>query len=172
MNESQEAVLFKGGKVCDVFGAGRHTLSTANIPILNQIVNLPFGRRSPFTAEVWYINKAFCMDVKWGTTSPIQLQDPKYKIFVPVRAFGQFGVQICDAKRFLTKLVGTLPAFDKVAVTKFFRGLYLTKSKDVISSYLVHKDVSILEINPDVDNKTPNCLFTSARQKTWFFWLV
>lgn len=151
VNESQEAILVKGGQVCDVFGPGKHTLSTDNLPILKHIVNLPFGGRSPFTAEVWYINKAFNLDVKWGTTSPIQLQDPKYKIFVPVRAFGQFGVQISDARCFLTKLVGTLPAFDRVAITKFFRGLYLTKSKDVISSYLVHKSVSILEINAYLD---------------------
>ncbi len=56
VNESQEAVLVKGGKVFDVFGSGRHTLETANIPILNKIINLPFGGRSPFTAEMWYIN--------------------------------------------------------------------------------------------------------------------
>ena len=151
VNESQEAILVKGGQVCDVFGAGRHTLSTANIPILNKLINLPFGGRSPFSAEVWYINKVFSLDVKWGTATPIQLQDPKYKVFVPVRAFGQFGVQIEDSKRFLLKLVGTLPQFDKATLLKFFRGVYLTKAKDAISSYLVHKSISILEINAYLD---------------------
>ncbi len=147
VNESQEAVLVKGGQVCDVFGAGRHTLETANIPILNKLVNLPFGGRSPFSAEVWYINKVFSLDVKWGTSSPIQLQDPKYKVFIPVRAFGQFGIQIEDSKKFLLKLVGTLSQFDKATLLKFFRGVYLTKVKDAISSYLVHKNISTLEIN-------------------------
>lgn len=147
VNESQEAILVKGGQVCDVFSAGRHTLDTANIPILNKLINLPFGGRSPFTAEVWYINKVFSLDVKWGTSTPIQLQDPKYKVFVPVRAFGQFGIQIEEAKKFLLKLVGTLPLFDKGSILKFFRGVYLTKAKDVISSYLVHKNISVLEIN-------------------------
>lgn len=151
VNESQEAILVKGGQVCDVFGAGRHTLDTANIPILNKIINLPFGGQSPFSAEVWYINKVFSLDVKWGTSTPIQLQDPKYKIFVPVRAFGQFGIQIEDSKKFLLKLVGTLAQFDKSTVQKFFRGVYLTKSKDVISSYLVHKNISILEVNAYLD---------------------
>lgn len=151
VNESQEAILVKGGQVCDVFGAGRHTLETANIPLLNKIVNLPFGGRSPFSVEVWYINKVFSLDIKWGTSTPIQLQDPKYKIFAPVRAFGQFGIRIEDSKKFLLKLVGTLPQFDKSAITKFFRGVYLTKSKDVISSYLVHKNISILEINAYLD---------------------
>ena len=151
VNESQEAILLKGGQVCDVFGAGRHTLETANIPILNKLVNLPFGGRSPFSAEIWYINKVFSLDVKWGTSTPIQLQDPKYKVFVPVRAFGQFGIQIEDTKKFLLKLVGTLPQFDKTTLLKFFRGLYLTKAKDAISSYLIHKNISVLEINAYLD---------------------
>lgn len=151
VNESQEAILVKGGKVCDVFQAGRHTLSTENIPILNKLVNLPFGGRSPFTAEVWYINKVFSLDIKWGTSTPIQLQDPKYKVFVPVRAFGQFGIQIEDSQKFLMKLVGNLPQFDKVNILKYFRGVYLTKAKDAISSYLVHKNISVLEINAYLD---------------------
>lgn len=151
VNESQEAILFKGGKALDVFGSGRHTLETANIPILNKIINLPFGGRSPFTAEVWYINKVNSLDIKWGTASPIQLQDPKYAIFIPVRAFGQFGIRIENSKQFLVKLVGTLPIFDKTSIVKYFRGLYLTKVKDAISSYLVHKQISIMEINAYIE---------------------
>lgn len=151
VNETQEAILVKGGQICDVFGAGKYTLDTQNIPILNKLVNLPFGGRSPFTAEVWFINKVFSLDIKWGTSTPIQLQDPKYKVFVPLRAFGQFGIQIEDSKKFLLKLVGTLSQFDKNTILKFFRGIYLTKSKDVISSYLVHKNISVLGINAYLD---------------------
>lgn len=151
VNESQEAILVKGGIYCDVFQAGRHTLDTANIPILSRLINLPFGGRSPFSAEVWFINKVFSLDIKWGTASPIQLQDPKYNIFVPVRAFGQFGIQIEESKKFLLKLVGNLPQFDKNNILKYFRGIYLTKSKDVISSYLIHKNISVLEINAYLD---------------------
>lgn len=151
VNEAQEAVLYKGGKALDVFQSGCHTLETANIPLLNQIVNLPFGGRSPFAAEVWYINKAYSLDIKWGTTSPIQIQDPKYAVFVPLRAFGQFGIQIENAKQFLTRLVGTLPVFDKTALVKYFRGLYLTKAKDAISSYLIHRKISVMEMNAYLD---------------------
>jgi len=151
VNESQEAILFKGGKALDVFGSGRHTLSTANIPILSNLMKLPFGGKSPFTAEVWYVNKVNSLDIKWGTASPIQLQDPKYGVFVPVRSFGQFGIQIVDSKSFLVKLVGTLPMFDKENVLKYFRSLFITKVKDGISSYLVHKQIGILEINAYLD---------------------
>ncbi len=151
VNESQEAVLFKGGQALDVFPSGRHTLETANIPILNNIINLPFGGHSPFTAEVWYVNKVHSLDVKWGTASPIQLQDPKYKVFVPLRSFGQFGIRIEDSKKFLIKLVGTLPVFDKENLGNYFRGLYLTKAKDSIASYLINKQISLLEINAYLD---------------------
>lgn len=151
VNESQEAILYKGGKALDVFGSGRHTLDTANIPFLNKLINLPFGGRSPFTAEVWYVNKIYSLDIKWGTISPIQIQDPKYKVFVPVRGYGQFGIQIEDSKKFITKLVGTLSVLDKASLVKYFRGIYLTKAKDVISSYVIHKQVSVLEINAYLD---------------------
>jgi len=147
VNASQEAVLFKGGQALDIFTAGRHTLETANIPLLNRVVNLPFGGRSPFTAEVWYINKTHSLDIKWGTPTPIQLQDPKFNVFVPIRTYGQFGIQIGDSKQFLVKLVGTLPYFDKKNIIQFFRGLYLTKVKDAVSSYLINKGISALEIN-------------------------
>lgn len=147
VNESQEAVFVKEGKILDILGPGRHTLSTENIPILSKLINLPFGGKSPFTAEVWFINRAHIIDVKWGTPSPIQLQDPKYKVFIPVRSFGQFGIQIEDSKCFLTKIVGTLNIFDQMELVKYFRGLLVSKIKDNISTYLIEKQISILEIN-------------------------
>lgn len=151
VNESQEAVLYKGGQALDLMGPGRHTLETANIPILNKLIKLPFGGRSPFTAEVWYINKVHSLDVKWGTATPIQLQDPKYNVFVPVRAYGQFGIKIENSKMFLQKLVGTLGVFDKDNLLRYFKGLYLTKVKDSISSYVIKKGICILEINAYLD---------------------
>ncbi|QNO16554.1 SPFH domain-containing protein [Alkalicella caledoniensis] len=151
VNESQEAILFKGGQALDLFTAGRHTLSTNNIPLLSKLVNLPFGGNSPFVAEVWYINKRFTLDVKWGTKDPIQLQDPQYKIFVPVRSFGQFGIQINDSRKFLVNLVGTMKSFDKTTLNNYFRGVLTTKIKDHISSYLVHKKISVLDINAYID---------------------
>lgn len=147
VNESQEAVLYKGGQALDWFGPGRHTLETANIPMLNKLVNLPFGGRSPFSAEIWYVNKVNSLDVKWGTPTPIQLQDPKYNVFVPLRAFGQFGIKISDSKMFLQKLVGTLPTFTSNDLVKYFRGVYLTKVKDDLSRYVIKKKISVLEIN-------------------------
>jgi membrane protease subunit (stomatin/prohibitin family) len=79
------------------------------------------------------------------------LQDPKYNVFVPLRAFGQFGIKIGDAKVFLQKLVGTLSAFTADDIVKYFRGMYLTKVKDAIATYLIKRKISVLEINAYID---------------------
>lgn len=147
VHETQEAILYKGGQALDSFSAGRHTLSTANIPILSNVINLPFGGKSPFTAEVWFVNKLRSLDVKWGTNSRIQLQDPKYNIIVSVRAFGQFGVQISDPRKFLATMVGTLQTFDQGTLIKYYRGVLMSNITEIISSYIVRKKISVVEIN-------------------------
>lgn len=146
VNESQEAVLVRGGQMEGPFGPGRHTLKTENLPILSKLINLPFGR-SPFTAEVWFTNRSMPLDVKWGTTDAIQVQDPKFNVMLPVRAFGQYGVQIEDTRKFLTKLVGTTTLFTRDNLSSFFRGLILTRVKDCIARTIVKEKISVLEIS-------------------------
>lgn len=145
VGESQEAILVCNGRVADIFGPGRYTLTTDNIPILRGLVNLPFGGRSPFSAEVWFLNKVDCLDLKWGTMTPIQIQDPLYKIFVPVRAFGTCGVRVADSRRFLTKLVGSASPMNKDMITAYFRGHFAARVKEVIIGCCA--EVSVLEIN-------------------------
>lgn len=145
VNESQEAVLYRSGAVDGPYGPGRHVLKTENIPIIGKILNLPFGR-SPFTAEVWYVNKAIPLDVKWGTREPILLKDPQYQIMIPVVARGQYGVQIENTRKFLIKLVGAMPEFKREKLQDYFRGLILTVAKTVIAREIVKKQISILEI--------------------------
>lgn len=151
VNESQEAVLFKGGEFVALFTAGRYTLNTANIPFIRRIINLPFGGRSPFTAEVWFVNKTRRLDIRWGTPTPVQLQDPKYGIFAPVRTNGLLGLRIVDTKCFLAKIVGTLPSYDDSTVANFFRGVYITQIKDAIAQYVTQKKKSLLELNSCID---------------------
>ena len=158
VNETQEALLYKDGMALDLFPSGKYTLDTENIPLLAGMMKLPFGGRTPFSAEVWFINKAYVLDIKWGTASPIQIQDPRYGIFVPLRSYGQFGVRIADSKKFLLKLVGTTPVFDREHLVQYFRGVYLTRVKDSLSSYLVHEKISILEINAYLEEMSQHML--------------
>lgn len=147
VHEAQEAVLFRDGKAFDLFGPGRHTLASDNIPLLREFVNLPFGGKSPFKAEIWFVNTVHSLDVKWGTTSPIQIQDPRWGVFLPVRAYGQFGLRVADSRKFLVKLVGALNLFDREALARHFRGLLVSRVKDLLSAFIVFEKKSVLELN-------------------------
>jgi membrane protease subunit (stomatin/prohibitin family) len=152
VNESQEAYVVSGGVYDGPFQAGRHTLHTENIPILRAFIGLPFGGQSPFSAEVWFVNKAINLDIKWGTSDPIQLQDPKFSVMVPVRAFGQYGVVVEDSKKFLLKLVGTLTSFDQNILSDYFRGVFITKIKTEIAAAIIKTGISVLEISTHLED--------------------
>ncbi|MCP3711501.1 SPFH domain-containing protein [Paraburkholderia sp. CNPSo 3274] len=151
VNESQEAYLVRGGVYEGPFGAGRHTLSTENLPLLRTVIGVPFGGKSPFTAEVWYVNRVTNLDVRWGTPDSIQLQDPKYGVMVPVRAFGQYGIRITEPKKFLLKLVGTLPGFDADTLSEYFRGVFITRIKTEIANAITRAGISVLEISTQLE---------------------
>jgi membrane protease subunit (stomatin/prohibitin family) len=151
VNETQEAYVVKEGVYQGPFGAGRHTLSTENIPLLRTLIGIPFGGKSPFTAEVWYVNRATNLDIRWGTPDPIQLKDPMYEIMVPVRAFGQYGIRITDPKKFLLKLVGTLPGFDITTLSDYFKGVFTTKIKTGIANAIIKNKQSVLEISAELE---------------------
>jgi len=148
VNESMEAIFFKGGKALDVFTAGTHTLKTGNIPLLEKLVNLPFGGDTPFSAEVWFVNKIAFNDLKWGTKTPIQVTDPKYGIGAPVRAFGQFGVRVIDSQFFVTELVGTAGKRTTDEATGFLKNRISRKLTDAIATMLKKGDMdSILDMS-------------------------
>ena len=152
VNESQDAYVVRGGVYEGPFGAGRHTLSTENLPLLRSLIGIPFGGSSPFSAEVWYVNRVTNLDVRWGTPDPIQLLDPRYGIMVPVRAFGQYGIRIVDSKKFLLKLVGTLPGFDADTLSEYFRGAFITRIKTEIANAITRNGASVLEISTQLES--------------------
>jgi membrane protease subunit (stomatin/prohibitin family) len=152
VNTSQTAFFVKGGEIFDQFESGTHTIKSENIPLLNKLINLPFGGNSPFQAEVWYVNLISKLNIKWGTPNPIQLEDPKYKVIVPVRAYGQYGFRISNPRVFLQTLVGNMSVFTADKVNEYFRGMVLSSLTTLITSQMVSKTISILEINAHLEN--------------------
>lgn len=146
VHETQEAVFFKNGQALDLFHAGRYTLHSQNIPLIRKFVNLPFNGESPFHCEVFFINKVVSMDVKWRTKSAIPIQDPIYKIILPIQANGQFAVQVEDSKKFLLEMVGQVQQFDQQILMDYFRGILMTNIKDYIVKEFNAKRISFLEI--------------------------
>jgi membrane protease subunit (stomatin/prohibitin family) len=145
VHESQEAVLFRAGAMDGPFSPGRHVLKTENLPVISKVLNLPFGR-SPFTAEVWFTNRAIPLDVKWGTKDPIRLLDPVFNVSVPVVAHGQYAVQIEHSRKFLVKLVGTLTEFNREKLNDYLRGMILTIAKTTIAKQVVEHGTTVLHI--------------------------
>ncbi len=154
---SQHAFFIKGGQVLDEFKEGTYTLKSGNIPLLHKVINIPFGGDSPFQAEVWYINMISKLDNKWGTPTPIQLEDPKYNIIVPVRAFGQFGMSIENPKLFLQTLVGNMKQFSTEKVVEYFQGKVISSITSAIGKKMVLEGISVLQIHVLLDDLSEYC---------------
>ena len=147
VNTAQTAIFVKGGQICDEFAPGTYTLKTENLPILNKVINLPFGGNSPFQAEVWFINQITRLDLKWGTPQPIQLEDPKYNIIVPVRAFGQYGIKVSNPRKFLETLIGNMGSFTAESIDNYFKGKLIANLSSTIARKIIEDHISILDIN-------------------------
>jgi membrane protease subunit (stomatin/prohibitin family) len=154
---AQTAFFVKGGKIYDEFQSGTHTLKSENIPLLNKLINLPFGKNSPFKAEVWFINQVSKLDLKWGTATPIDLTDPRYNVIVPVRAHGQYGIKIKEPRTFLETLIGNMASFTSTKIEEYFRGKVLSQLSTLITQKIVEKNISIFEINAHLMDMSDYC---------------
>lgn len=163
VHDTQEAVFFKDGRALDSFGGGRHTLNTDNIPVLKKLFALGTGGQNAFHCEVYYVNKVTSMNIPWGTESPMDMEDPKYGIFVKVRANGRMSIRVSDARRLLLTLVGTVPSFDTTTVLQYFKGVMLSKIKNRIAGVMIDKGVGFLEISAML-GEISNALYTELKE--------
>lgn len=154
---AQTAIFVKDGKIFDLFEPGSYTLKSNNIPLLNKIINLPFTGDSPFQAEVWFIQRIKKLDNGWGTSVPIQLEDPKYQIVVPIRAFGQFGFTISNPKLFLEEIVGTAKVYSAEKIVRYFKGKIISAVTTLIAKKIIHDKISILDIPSHLEDLSLYC---------------
>jgi membrane protease subunit (stomatin/prohibitin family) len=102
VQESQVAVFVRQGEILDDLAAGRHTLSTANIPGLSSIIGFVTSGRNPFTADLYFVNLKDMPQVPWGTNPPIVLETPGKGVGVVLLiTHGVIDIGVSDAKRFL-----------------------------------------------------------------------
>jgi len=146
VNEGQEAIFLKGGVALDVFTAGTHTLTSGNIPFLRKLTNSVFGGKTPFTAEIWFINKTVKRNMKWGTPQRIPLFDPQLGFPINVGAFGQWGFRIDDSRSFVTQVVGAQLGADSTKINDYFIGEIIEKLAQTISTQ-IGAGLSVLQIN-------------------------
>lgn len=147
VHENQEAVFFKNGQALDLFGAGKYTLSTENIPILRNFINIPTGGRTPFHCEVYFINKTHQMGIKWGTDSQVQYMEPTYNFPLKIGASGEMVLSVSDSKKLLVKVVGTETELTQESLVKKFRSFLMSKVKPYIADAMQKAAYSIFEVD-------------------------
>ena len=147
VHESQEAVFFMNGQPLDLFGSGRYTLETQNLPILNKIINIPTGGESAFHCEVYFINKVEQMAISWGTDSKVQYIEPTYGFPIYIGAGGEMSLRVQDSKELLIRLVGTEPDLSRAKLSSYFRAFLLARVKTYMAQVLKNEKISIFEID-------------------------
>ncbi|MGI5832870.1 MAG: SPFH domain-containing protein [Thermoguttaceae bacterium] len=147
VHESQEAIFFMNGQALDLFGPGRYTLETQNIPILGKFLNRITGDQTPFHCEVYFINKAEQMAIKWGTDSKVEYLDPQFGFPLAIGASGEMSLRAEDSRKLLLKLVGTESFLGQEKLASFFRAFLMTRVKTYIAQYMKNNAVSIFEID-------------------------
>jgi excisionase family DNA binding protein len=142
VRESQNAVFFRDGNALDVFGPGRHTIATANIPLVIDFVGRAFNDRTPFTAEVYYVSMREFVDKKWGTPQPIIVRNPGMGLGVALlQGFGSYSFQVEDPQQFVTQVVGTQGAFHTRDIENRLRDVLISDLTDLLGETAATKSV-------------------------------
>jgi excisionase family DNA binding protein len=133
VRESQTAVFARDGKALDTFRPGRHTITTANIPLLVDFVGRAFNNETPFTAEMYFVSMREFVGEKWGTPQPIIVRNPGMALGVALlQGYGTFGFQVSDPQQFVTQVVGVNGAYRTVDIQARLRSMLLSKLQDLL----------------------------------------
>lgn len=150
VHENQEAIFFMNGQALDLFGAGRYTLETQNIPLIGKALNIPTGGKTPFHCEVYFINKTEQMAIKWGTDSKVQYVEPTYGFPISIGASGEMSLRVEDSRKLLLKLVGTETYLGREKLVQFFRAFLMTRVKTYIAQVMKTNAINIFEIDENL----------------------
>lgn len=150
VDPTHEALLVLNGNAADLFGEGRHTLTTSNIPFLRKIIEIPTGGKTAFPCKVYYVNKVHQMDLLWGTKDAIPLEDPLYDIFLHVMIHGSLSYSIVDSRKFLLKLAGLRDTFTAEMLVSKFRGIIAKHVKDCVSKIMINGKLSYFMISANL----------------------
>jgi membrane protease subunit (stomatin/prohibitin family) len=131
VREGQAAVFFRDGKALDTFGPGRHTITTANIPLLVNLVSGVFSGNTPFTAEAYFVSTRDFIDQRWGTPEPITLRDEVLRM-VRVRAHGTYNMQVAEPQLFVAQVMGTRGYMSTQDVSNYLRSMIVTRLTDLL----------------------------------------
>ncbi|MDP8222403.1 MAG: SPFH domain-containing protein [Candidatus Lernaella stagnicola] len=136
VREYQKAVFFRDGKGLDVFGPGRHTLTTENLPLLAGLIGTLFdGGKSPFRTEVIFVGQNVFNDLKWGTKEPVPFKDSELG-YVQLRAFGSYTMRVADPLLFVNTLVAGRGRYGTADIANFLRDIIISRLNDILGEAL------------------------------------
>jgi len=145
VRESQRVIFYRDGKALDEFGPGRHTIITANIPKIIDLIGKAFSDRTPFTAEVYFVSMREFVDRKWGTPQPILVRNPGMGLGVALlQGFGSYSFQVSDPQQFVTQIVGANGVYRMADIEGRLRSMLLSKLQDLLGETAAGKSVAEL----------------------------
>lgn len=147
VREGQVAIFMRDGRALDAFAAGRTTITTANVPLLTNLLGKLFDGRTPFPAEVYFVNVREFPDVKWGTPQPIIVRNPGVGLGVALlQAFGNYSFFVSNPQQFVTQLVGAQGVYSLSEIQGRFRTILLSKLADMFGELGTKGGRSVLDI--------------------------
>jgi membrane protease subunit (stomatin/prohibitin family) len=141
VRDSQMAVFVNEGKIADVFGPGRYTLTTQTIPVLTNLKNWDKLFESPFKSDVYFFSTRLQLGRKWGTPQPITIRDKDFGM-VRLRAFGMYSYKLADPRKFFIEISGTRAAYTVDELEQQLRNLVVA----TMSATLGGSDVPFLDM--------------------------
>jgi membrane protease subunit (stomatin/prohibitin family) len=132
VRESQVAVFLNKGKIADVFGPGMYTLQTSNLPIFTQLMSFPYGFKSPFYADVYFVNTKQFTNQRWGTSNPITMRDKDFGT-IRLRGYGNYAFKVDNAETFLKELFGTNSTFTTEDISSYLKSIIVSSISDTIA---------------------------------------
>jgi len=140
----QGCIFVYEGKVVSVIEEeGMTSLLTDNIPFWTTLTKFMQAFESEHKVGLYFYKRTRILDQKWGTTSPIKYDDPKYKFPVALVAYGNYSFKIEDAKLFFVNILGAKESY-KVSD---FRQMMISRVSQPISDYLATAGFSYAEVD-------------------------
>jgi membrane protease subunit (stomatin/prohibitin family) len=79
------------------------------------------------------------------------LLDPVYKVALPIRAFGQFGVRVADGRAMFSQLSAQRAEFTVEGLQEMFKGVLMARIKDSIAETMLKGKISLLEVSASLE---------------------
>lgn len=154
VKESQKAVFFRNGQALDVFGPGRYTLETQNLPLIEEVLKYPTDADLTFSSQVYFVRTDGVMDVKWWIPE-MKLRNPGMNFYIDVSASGSANLKVIDGnenvRKFLAQVIGTatdgvIEKYDEKYLSNKFRDYITTRLGSLLADIIISSNINVLDL--------------------------